>query len=108
MDGIIELTEKIFTVQREVCGYLLQVSVKKLGQDLLVSVEGGQKPHVGCVIQSVPRTSLTGDGSFSATSRNGMRILNNRRVRRSIILPGIAKYRTDILRQCLVKCVSEF
>ena len=33
---------KIFTVQREVCGYLLQVSVKKLGQDLLVSVEGGQ------------------------------------------------------------------
>ncbi len=29
MDGIIELTEKIFTVQREVCGYLLHVSVKK-------------------------------------------------------------------------------
>lgn len=39
---------------------------------------------------------------------NGMSLQNNRRVRRSIILPGIAKYRTDILRQCLVKCVSEF
>lgn len=68
MGRIIELTEEIFTVQREVCGYLLQVSVKKIGQDLLVSVEGGQKPHIGCVIQSVPRPSLTGDGSYSATS----------------------------------------
>lgn len=68
MGRIIELTEESFTVQREVCGYLLQVSVKKIGQDLLVSVEGGQKPHIGCVIQSVPRPSLTGDGSYSATS----------------------------------------
>lgn len=68
MGGIIELTEENFTVQREVCGYLLQVSVKKIGQDLLVSVEGGQKPHIGCVIQSVSRPSLTGDGSYSATS----------------------------------------
>ena len=68
MGGIIELTEESFTVQREVCGYLLQVSVKKIGQDLLVSVEGGQKPHIGCVIQSVSRPSLTGDGSYSATS----------------------------------------
>ena len=68
MDGIIENTEKIFTVEREVCGYPLRVGVKKIGEDLLLSVEGGQKPHIGCVIQSVPRPSLTGDGSCSATS----------------------------------------
>lgn len=68
MDGIIENTGKIFTVEREVCGYPLRVGVKKIGEDLLLSVEGGQKPHIGCVIQSVPRPSLTGDGSCSATS----------------------------------------
>ena len=68
MDGIIENTEKIFTVEREVCGYPLRVGIKRIGEDLLLSVEGGQQPHIGCVIQSVPRPSLTGDGSCSATS----------------------------------------
>ena len=68
MDGIIEHMENVFTVEREVCGYPLRVGVKKIGDDLSVSVEGGQKPHIGCVIQSVPRPSLTGDGSYSATS----------------------------------------
>ena len=68
MDRIIENTEKIFTVVREVCGYPLRVGVKRIGEDLLLSVEGGQQPHIGCVIQSVPRPSLTGDGSCSATS----------------------------------------
>ena len=68
MDGIVESTETIFTVEREVCGYPLRVGVKRIGEDLVISVEGGQKPHIGCVIQSVPRPSLTGDGNFSATS----------------------------------------
>ena len=68
MDGIVESTETIFTVEREVRGYPLRVGVKRIGEDLLISVEGGQKPHIGCVIQSIPRPSLTGDGSYSATS----------------------------------------
>lgn len=68
MGGIVESTETIFTVEREVRGYPLRVGVKRIGEDLLISVEGGQKPHIGCVIQSIPRPSLTGDGSYSATS----------------------------------------
>ena len=68
MDGNVESTATIFTVEREVRGYPLRVGVKRIGEDLLISVEGGQKPLIGCVIQSIPRQSLTGDGSYSATS----------------------------------------
>ncbi|WP_294787719.1 hypothetical protein [uncultured Eubacterium sp.] len=68
MDGIVENTGTIFTVEREVCGYPLCVGIKRIGEDLLISVEGGQKPHIGCVIKSIPRLSLTGDGSYSASS----------------------------------------
>ena len=28
----------------------------------------GDKPHIGCVVQAVPRPSLTNDGSISVTS----------------------------------------
>jgi hypothetical protein len=37
------------------------------GSDLCVLVCGGEAPHIGCVSIGIPRTSLTGDGSSSAT-----------------------------------------
>lgn len=39
-----------------------------IGDDLLLEVSGGNKPHIGCCILAQPRTSLSGDGSVSATS----------------------------------------
>lgn len=39
-----------------------------LGSDLVMYVWGGQKPHIGCTVQAVPRPSLTGDGSVGVTS----------------------------------------
>ncbi len=39
-----------------------------LGEDILVCLQGGERPHLGCVVQTEPRESLTGDGSVSATS----------------------------------------
>lgn len=45
----------------------LTAQVCAAGEDLSVTVFGGTRPHVGCVCLAVPRPSLTGDGSISAT-----------------------------------------
>ncbi len=44
--------------------------VHEMGQDLLVSLWGGTKPHIGAVGMATPRPSLKDDGKWSATSSN--------------------------------------
>lgn len=46
----------------------LTVDAVRLGEDILVSVRGGDRPHIGCAVLAVPRPSLTGDGGMSCTS----------------------------------------
>ena len=46
----------------------LEVSAAFIGEDVLICLKGGERPHLGCVVQTEPRVSLTGDGSVSATS----------------------------------------
>ena len=46
----------------------LNIEQKKIGDDILITVSGGEKPHIGCCVLAVPRPSLTGDGTVSATS----------------------------------------
>jgi len=46
----------------------LNVNLHWIGEDLLISVEGGEKPHIGCTVLAVPRPSLRGDGTLSCTS----------------------------------------
>lgn len=58
MDGIVESTETIFTVEREVRGYPLRVGVKRIGEDLLISVEGGTKAAYW-LCDSVHSTSIS-------------------------------------------------
>ncbi len=60
--------EWIVEIKREAAGSGLKVSAGKIGSDIFICVEGGSAPHIGCVVQVVPRSSLTGDGSTSATS----------------------------------------
>ncbi len=55
--------EKV-TLEHEI---VLDVSAEIMGRDLGITICGGDKPHVGCVALAVPRESLTGDGSISAT-----------------------------------------
>ncbi len=50
------------------CNSKMTVGVAKVGGDILIAVEGGEKSHIGSVVIAVPRESLTGDGSPSATS----------------------------------------
>lgn len=49
-------------------GCRLEVSAAFVGEDILVCLQGGEHLHLGCVVQTEPRESLTGDGSASATS----------------------------------------
>lgn len=56
------------TIEKEVIGTNLKVSAGKLGNDILICLEGGNVPHIGCVVQAVPRLSLKQDGSMSATA----------------------------------------
>lgn len=52
----------------EAAGCSLEVSAAFVGEDILVCLQGGERPHLGCVVQTEPRESLAGDGSVSATS----------------------------------------
>lgn len=46
----------------------VEIGAVWMGNDLAVCLQGGEKPHIGCTVQAVPRPSLTGDGSVSVTS----------------------------------------
>lgn len=48
-------------------GHSLEAKARFIGPDLWVAVTGGDSPHLGSVSVGIPRPSLTGDGSPSAT-----------------------------------------
>jgi hypothetical protein len=45
-------------------------SVQEVGQDLLVSIWGGTRPHIGAIGVAIPRPSLKNQKKWSATSSN--------------------------------------
>ena len=48
--------------------YDLEASVRLIGQDLLVAIWGGEKPHIGAVAVAQPRPSLKDPEVMSATA----------------------------------------
>lgn len=52
----------------ETANSVLEIRAEKVGSDILICLSGGSHPHIGCVVQAVPRPSLKGDGTVSATS----------------------------------------
>lgn len=60
--------EWLVKIKREAASSVLKVSAGKIGSDIFICLEGGSAPHIGCVVQAVPRESLNKDGSISATS----------------------------------------
>lgn len=42
--------------------------IRRVGNDILADVSGGNAPHIGCIAVAQPRPSLSGDGTTSATS----------------------------------------
>lgn len=54
-------------------GYEICCSMVPMGRDLTVCVSGGDTPHIGSVVMSVARPSLTGDGvGVTSSVLNGM------------------------------------
>ncbi len=50
--------------------FLIRSLVQEVGEDLLVSIWGGTRPHIGAVGIAVARPSLADKDRFSATSSN--------------------------------------
>ena len=48
--------------------YDLEAGVRLIGQDLLVAIWGGEKPHIGAVAVAQPRPSLKDPEVMSATA----------------------------------------
>ena len=45
----------------------LEALVAVVGEDLVVTVGGGEKPHVGCVVLATPYPAKRGSGGWSAS-----------------------------------------
>jgi hypothetical protein len=59
---------KRFRVTHEEGPYRIHAEVLFVGDDLVVSIWGGSKPHVGAVALSIPRPSLENPAKISSTS----------------------------------------
>ena len=59
--------EWIVTECMVAAGCQLEVSAALIGEDVLLCLQGGERPHLGCVVQTEPRVSLSGDGSVRAS-----------------------------------------
>ena len=51
-------------------GFKIHGFVQRLGNDLLISLWGGTRPHIGAVGMATPRPSLKNPKQWSATSSN--------------------------------------
>ncbi len=50
--------------------FKLHAYTRRMGQDLLVSISGGTRPHIGAVGMAISRPSLRDPKKWSATSSN--------------------------------------
>ncbi len=60
--------EWIRTQKRHTAGTEISLSIGRIGDDLLAVLEGGSRPHIGCVVQAVSRPSLRGNGERGSTA----------------------------------------
>ncbi len=61
------MTEKTFTVHTKEVEYDISAGVRLIGQDVLVAIWGGEKPHIGAVAMAQPRPSLKDPDVTSST-----------------------------------------
>jgi gallate decarboxylase subunit D len=59
---------KRFTVEAAQGRFKIQAFVQEVGQDILVSIWGGTRPHIGAIGVATPRPSLKNPKQWSATS----------------------------------------
>ena len=61
-------TNESVVYRRKLTFSQITMQITRLGSDYHIAIWGGEKPHIGCTILALPRPSLTGDGSRSATA----------------------------------------
>ena len=57
-----------FNIKTDKEAYNIEAFVKEVGQDLLVAMWGGERPHIGAVAVAQPRPSLKDNKLRSATA----------------------------------------
>jgi hypothetical protein len=57
-----------FIVHTETGAYDLYAAVRRIGEDILIAVWGGEKPHIGAVAMAQPRPSLEEPSRTSAST----------------------------------------
>ena len=46
----------------------IEFEIQPVGEDIFILIRGGDKPHIGSCVLSIPRPSLAGDEKISCTS----------------------------------------
>ena len=59
--------ERMLTKKATAAGYTMEVTVMKIGEDFQICLAGGEKPHIGCVVQDRKSTRL--NSSHTTVSR---------------------------------------
>ncbi len=59
--------DRVVTVVDDATGKQLWASVRLVGEDFVVAVGGGERPHVGCVVLATPLPSDSNPGGWSAS-----------------------------------------
>ncbi len=57
-----------FKIKTDQDAYNLEAAVRKIGDDILVAIWGGEKPHIGAVAVAQPRPSLKDSRKTSASA----------------------------------------
>lgn len=55
-------------IDKELSYTKLIVKIFRIGDDIHITLQGGEKPHIGCVVLAVPRPSMEGNGTRSSTA----------------------------------------
>lgn len=55
-------------IKKEIAGISLEIREEVIGEDIVLMLSGGERPHIGCVVQAQPRPSLDEDGTIGVTS----------------------------------------
>ncbi len=70
LKGLVPSRSMRFKIETSKGKYRLHGYVQEIGRDLLVSIWGGTKPHIGAVGVATPRPGLKDPEKWSATSSN--------------------------------------
>ena len=62
------MTSEQFTIHTDEGSYDLSANIRLIGQDVLVAIWGGEKPHIGAVAVAQPRPSLKDPDVTSASA----------------------------------------